>query len=427
MARLRIVSMVFLAGLLENVFLLEATEAQSVNLIEQRLDSLREGFFDLGPFYATPVVRLSAGYDSNALSAPDPQEDIQAFFGPGIQLGLPMGSRAFLDFYQEVDFVYYREQVDLRQVFNVTRLGGGWGGRRLLFQVHDEFREETRRPTTEFDLPVEMRRNRFESSLTVALGWRQELRARFKQDSSEIRDQVIENPMVPARLNNVQNVVSLDLSRRVSAKTDAVIETFFEKRDFDDSSRDSESYGARMGLDFSPELPGGLIPSSDEAGISGELMLGFRKLVAVDESRVDYTGFIGNADVALTFSGRHRLRAIYDRDVMPSILGDNWYFVENQLGAFFRWQLHDRFSIEPGAVVGNNDYPLTRPIENGDGALVEQEVVDERTSLYLTFEYNIRRSWFVGLTTEYLDRRSNVVEFDKGRLLVNFNFVLRPR
>ena len=96
------------------LFATVSANAQSVNLIEERLDGVRAVFFDLGPFYATPVIRLATGYDSNALSTPDPQADINAMFGPGIRLGLPMGSSAFLDLYQEVDFVYYREQVDLR-------------------------------------------------------------------------------------------------------------------------------------------------------------------------------------------------------------------------------------------------------------------------------------------------------------------------
>lgn len=399
---------------------------QSVNLIEQRLDGVRNGFFELGPFYATPGIRLSAGYDSNSLSTPDPQEDIQAIFGPGIRLGLPMGSSAFLDLYQEVDVVYYREQVDLRQVFNITRVGGGWGGRRFLLQVHDEFRDETQRPTSEFDSPVGTRSNRFETSVTMALGWRQELRLRFDRRSSEIRQQSIEDPLIPSRLNNVRHLVSVDVARRVTAKTNAVLEGFFERRDFDDPTRDSGSYGARAGFDFSPGSTGSTIPSHEDTGIAGQALLGFRKLVPVDATRVDYTGVIGNVDVRLTPSGRHRLRGVYDRDVMPSILRENWYFVQNRVGAFFRWQLHERFSIEPGAIFGVNDYPLPRVVAGDGGALLEDEIVDEHKSLRLTFEYNIRRSWFVGVTAEYLERRSNVVDFDKDRLLVNFNLMLRP-
>ena len=120
-------------------------------------------------------------------------------FGPGIQLGLPMGSSAFLDLFQEVDFVYYREQVDLRQVFNVTRVGGGWGGRRFFLQIHDQFRDETMRPTSEFDFPVETRTNQLVASMTMALGWRQKLRARYQQHRNEICEGSVDDPTIPMR------------------------------------------------------------------------------------------------------------------------------------------------------------------------------------------------------------------------------------
>ena len=408
------------------LFTTMSANAQSVNLVEERLDNVRDGFFELGPFYATPVIRFATGYDSNALSTPDPQADINAMFAPGIRLGLPMGSSAFFDLYQEVDFVYYRDQVDLRQVFNITRVGGGWGGRRLLLQIHDEFRDETKRPSSEFDFPVETRTNQFVASVTMALGWRQKLTARYQQYREEILEGSVDDPTIPFRLNNTRNLVSLDLRRNVSSKTEAVAEGFFEDLQFDDFTRDSTSYGARFGFDFSPEVVGTLASTTEATGIAGRLLVGFRKLVPVDVRRVDYTGLIGTGDVSVTTGSGHRLRGVFERDIVPSILAENWYFVENRVGAFFRWQVHERFSIEPGAVVGQNDYPLPRVLEGDDGEVLEKEIVDEHTSFLLTLEYNIRSSWFVGVTTRYLDRRSNVFAFDKDRLLVSFNLVLRP-
>lgn len=232
-------------------------------------------------------------------------------FGPGILLGLPLGSRAFFDIYQEVDFVYYREQVELRQVFNITRVGGGWGGRRFLLQVHDEFRDETQRPTSEFDFPVETRTNRFDTWLTMALGWRQDLRFRYLQQKIEIREQLVDDPTIPFRLNNVRDSVSMDLGRRVSAKTKAIVEGFYEKQTFDDFTRNNESYGALAGFDFSPDLTDSLVSSTSDAGMSGRVMLRFRNLVPVVDARQGYTGVIGAADVRFTSSNRHQLRGVY--------------------------------------------------------------------------------------------------------------------
>ena len=400
--------------------------AQSVDLIEERLTDVRSGFFQLGPFYATPAVRFSGGYDSNALSTPEAQADIAALFGPGIRLTLPMGSNAFLDMFQEVDFVYYKDNVDLRRIFDITRLGGGWGGRRYLVQINNEFRDETRRPTTEFDTPVEIRTNQFDASMTFALGWRHQLSARYQQTRSKIGETAIDDGTILDRLNSVRDTVSMDFSRRVSAKTNALAEIFYEKLGIDDPTRDSDSYGMRAGFDFSPTLSSGsIVPLSPSAGLSGQLLLGFRRLIPVDANRVEYVGLIGSVDVMYVSSGGHRLAGIYFRDAVTSVLGENSYFIEQRFGGSFRWQLHRRFSIEPGVRKGRNEYPLPRVLQIDD-EVIEQEIVDEHISYRLSLTYGIRPGLNVGVTTEYLDRRSNVVLFEKDRLMVNFFMTLAP-
>ncbi len=400
--------------------------AQSVDLIEERLTDVRSGFFELGPFYATPALRFSGGYDSNALSTPEAQADIAALLGPGIRLALPMGSNAFFDMFQEVDFVYYKNNVDLRRIFDITRLGGGWGGRRFLLQINNEFRDETRRPTTEFDTPVEMRTNQFEASTTFAFGWRHQLSARYDQTRSKIVEAVIDDSAILDRLNYVRDSVSVDFSRRVSAKTNALTQVFYERLSIDDPTRDSDSYGMRAGFDFSPTLSSGsIVPSNPSAGTSGQLLLGFRRLIPVNVNLAEYAGLIGSVDVVYVSAAGHRLSGIFSRDVVTSILGGNSYFIEQRFGGSFRWQLHRRFSIEPGVRKGQNEYPLPRVLMVDD-EVVEQEILDEHISYRLSLTYGVRPGFDVGVTTEYLDRRSNVVLFEKNRLMVNFFMTLAP-
>ncbi len=297
--------------------------AQSVDLIEERLTDVRSGFFELGPFYATPSIRFSGGYDSNALSTPAAQSDIAALLGPGIRLAVPMGSNAFLDMFQEVDFVYYKNNADLRRIFDITRLGGGWGGRRYLLQINNEFRDDIRRPSTEFDFPVEMRTNQFDAAMTLALGWRHQLSARYEQTRSRIIQTPNDDSTILDRLNFVRDSVSMNLSRRVSAKTNALADIFYEKLDIDDPTRDSDSYGMRAGFDFSPTLSSGsIVPLSPSAGLSGQLLLGFRRLIPVDANRVEYAGLIGSVDVTYVASGGHRLAGIYSRDAVTSVLSE---------------------------------------------------------------------------------------------------------
>jgi hypothetical protein len=405
------------------VFLAAASaEAQTVDLIERELVGVREGFFQLGPLYVTPSFLISTGYDSNALSTPVAESDVTARIGPGIRMAVPVGSVAFFDVYQEIDYVYYREQTDLRRWFDVTRVGAGFGSRRLLFKVTDQFRDETGRPTSEFDFPVQQRTNQLEGTMALALGWRHVLRFGYGRSLFEIEDG-LEDETVAARLNRDQGRAFVDFGRRLTAKTSAVAEGFHESFQFDDNSRNADSYGARFGFEFSPSGGDPLTTELPLAGafLNGRFLLGFRSVSPIDPERVDYAGLIGSVDVTFGFGEGQRLQAIYSRDIVPSIFDDNWFFVENRVGAAFTFQMTERFSVTPGFSMGQNRYPL--PGETEDG---EEQIYDDHRTFRLAFDARVTERWTVGIASDYLDRESNVAAFTKDRLQVGFTMSFRP-
>jgi len=402
-----------------------SVESQTVDLIERELVGVRVGFFRLGPVYVTPSFSLSTGYDSNARSTSVAESDINARVGPGVRLALPLGSAGFVDLFQEVDYVYYREQTELRRWFDVTRVGAGFGGRRFLFKVTDEFRDETGRPTSEFDFPVEQRTNQLEGSLALALGWRHLLRFSYGRSLFEIQEGVqgVDAPTVEARLNRDQDRAALDFGRRLTAKTSAIAEGFFETLRFDDTSRDADSYGARFGFEFSPSGGDPLTTELPLAGsfLNGRFLLGFRSVAPIDPERVDYTGLIGSVDVTFGFGEGQRLEVLYSRDIVPSIFDDNWFFVENRVGAALTYQITERFSVTPGFAIGQNRYPLPAETEEG-----EEEIYDDHRTFRLAFDVRITERWTVGVGSDYLDRESNVEPFAKDRLQVGFTMSFRP-
>lgn len=398
-------------------------EAQTVDLVERELEGVRRGLFRLGPFYVTPSFQLSTGYDSNALSTPVAESDVTARVGPAIRLSVPLGSAGFFDVYQEVDYVYYREQIDLRRWFDITRVGGGFGGRRFLFEVGDEFRDETGRPTSEFDFPVEQRTNQLEGSVAFALGWRHVLRLGYNRSLFEIQEG-LEDPTLAARLNRDQGRAFVEFGRTLTAKTTAVAEGFYESFQFDDPSRDGDSHGARFGFEFSPS--GGNPLTATElplagAFLNGRFLLGFRSVQPTDPERVDFTGLIGSVDVTFGFGEGHRLQTIYSRDIVPSIFDENWFFVENRWGAAFTYQITERFSTTPGFSIGQNRYPLPGETEGG-----EEEIFDDHRTFRLAFDFRITERWTVGVASDYLQRDSNVAAFTKDRLQVGFTMNFRP-
>jgi hypothetical protein len=395
--------------------------AQTVDLIEEELRTLREGFFQLGPAYVTPSIVFSTGYDSNALSTPVPESDVTARLGPGILLGVPLGS-AFAEVYQEIDYVYYREQVDLRRWFNITRVAAGFGGRRFLLRVTDEFRDETGRPTSEFDFPVEQRSNQVEGSLALALGWRHLLRAGYGQSLFEIREG-LDDTAVADRLDRDQERAFVDFERRLTAKTRAVAQVLYETYRFDDVSRDARSRAARFGFEFNPEGRDPFDTDLPLAGsfVNGRFLLGFRTVTPEKVDRVDYSGLIGSADVTFGFGEGQRLQILYARDVQPSIFEENWYYVENRAGAAFTYRINDRFSVTPGFAIGQNRYPL--PAQSPEG---EEEIHDDHRSFRLGFDVRVTDRWTMGIVADYLDRESNVSAFTKDRLQLGFNMSYRP-
>jgi hypothetical protein len=410
-------------GALAVLLVSSSVEAQTIDLVDRELKGIREGFFRLGPFYATPSLVFATGYDSNALSTPEGESDVTARVGPSVLLAVPLGNAAFVDIYQEVDYVYYREQTNLRRWFDVTRVGGGFGGRRILFKISDEFRDETGRPTSEFDFPVQQKSNRLDSAVDLALGWRHLLRVGYSRSFYEIQEG-LQDSTVADRLDRDQDRVYLDFRRRLTAKTSAIAEGFFETLRFGDFSRDADSYGARFGFEFSPE--GGDPVTAAElplAGsfLNGRFLLGYRNVAPIDPQRVDYAGLIGSVDVTIGFGEGQRLLALYSRDVVPSIFEENWFFVENRWGAAYRYQMTERFSVTPGVTFGQNRYPL--PGETQDGT---EELFDDHRTFRLAFDVRVTERWTVGLASEYLERESNVQSFTKDRLQLGFTMSYRP-
>jgi hypothetical protein len=399
-----------------------SADAQTVDLIGNELLSIRRGFFRLGPVYATPSLQVSTGYDSNALSTPEGDSDITARVGPGIRFAVPLGNAGFVDAYQELDYVYYKEQLDLRRWFDITRVGAGFGGRRLLFKVTDEFRDETGRPTSEFDFPVQQRTNQLDAVVSAALGWRHLLRFGYGRSVYEIEDG-LDDELVASRLNRDEDLLYIHFGRRLTVKTSAIAEGFHERFRFDDASRNAGSYGARFGFEFSPNGGDPMTGDLPLTGsfLNGRFLLGFRSVTPLEIERVDYTGLVGSVDVTFGFGEGQRIQGVYSRDIQPSIFDENWFFIENRFGGVFTWQMTERLSVTPGFSFGRNRYPL--PAETLEGG---EEIRDDHRTFRLAFDVRVTERWTVGVASDYLDRDSNVRAFAKDRLQVGLTMSYRP-
>lgn len=80
----------------------------------------------------------------------------------------------------------------------------------------------------------------------------------------------------------------------------------------------------------------------------------------------------------------------------------------------------EKFSVTPGVVVGQNDYPRPEERVNEEGELVEVEITDRFETYSLSLNFHVSPKWTVSVRGDYWRRDSNVRVFTKDRFLINF-------
>ena len=390
-----------------------AALGQDVNLIQTEVDSVvEESLWKWGPLRLAPQIRFGAGYDSNSLSsAVAPVNDFAATIAPGIRVAAPMRNRAVLDFYQELNFVYYHQVESLRDVFNTTRIGGTVGGRRVLFRIHDEFRGGKTRPTSEFDVPAERRNNVLRAALEVALGNKHLLTTTYRHNRFEYEDILFDPLRNIERLNRSVQTYDLRLTRRLTAKTAVAVESSYETMDFDEAAslRDGHAYIGSGGLLFNPKT-----------NVRGEAWLGYKQMLPEFPEQPEYQGLIGSVDVQTRLGDRLDVTTLYSRDTLPSVVRGNWFFIEHRFGGAVDVYVTRSFYVSPGAMFGRNNYPRPTTLLDDEGTLVEERIEDRFDIYSFSLNYRMGELWTATLQGNYLNRESNFRPFTKDRFYLTF-------
>jgi hypothetical protein len=404
-----------LRALLALVFLAwpNSSQAQSEDLIGREIDrALKRSLWELAPFHLTPQFRAGVGYDSNAILTGDsPNPDVNALAAPAIQAVVPLGRRALVNLYEELDFVYYRDLEALRDIANVTRVGGIFGGKTLVVSVKDEFRAEKVRPSREFDIPVDQRSNLLNASLSHSIGFRHELSFEYERYRVRIQDSelTVRGDPIKSLLDRVENTYGLKLTRHLSPETAVYFEGFYNVQDFDDKSveRDAKGYGGVVGFEFSPT-----------GNVRGTARLGLRRIVPDVSTQPDFKGLVGAVDIRMGLGQRFALEGLYFREPRPSVLSDNLFVVENRFGAFLDVYFGRRFFVRPGLTLGRNGYPDGDTLsqeEQGQGILIRRSIVYS-----LSFNYHLSPAWLVSIGSSYSTRELSSPAAVEERFRMNF-------
>jgi hypothetical protein len=403
-------------GALASVLLMltvSSASAQTAGLIQTEVDTaVEQTMWKWGPLRLTPTLRVGMGYDSNTLSSSAFEvEDFRAAIAPGIRVVTPMRNRALLEVYQEVGFVYYQRVESLRDIANRTRVGGAVGGSKVLLRVSDEFRSGKTRPTSEFDIPAELRTNVLLSELDFAIGKRHQLTISYENSRNLYEDLVPTTLRTTRLLNRREQTYGVHFYRRLTAKTKAVVEGLYQTLDFDEkeSLRNGRAFMSSAGFIFNPK-----------SNVRGQAMLGYKHMVPEFVLQPEYQGLIGSVDVQMQLGQRLDVTALYSRDTLPSLVANNWFFVEHRFGGAVDIYITRLFYVRPGATFGRNTYPNPTTFINDEGQLVEEHIEDRFDNYTLSFNYHLG-AWFTATVAgNYMNRESNFRPFTKDRLFLTF-------
>jgi len=388
-----------------------SVETQPEDLMQREIDqALERTLWELGPFHLTPNARTGVGYDSNAvLTGDSAHPDVNAIFAPSLGAVVTWGDRVLIGLYEELDFVYYRDLVALRDVFNVTRAGGAFGGKSVLTRVESEYREEKVRPTREFDVPVDQSSNLLNASVDLTVGWRHQLSLEYERYRVDIADSelTVQDVPIESLLDRVEEAYGLKFTRHLSADTAVFAASFFGTQRYDDQTvgRDAESYGIVGGFLFSPT-----------GNLSGEAELGWKRLNPDSPAQPGFRGMVGNANVTMRLGERYSLQGHYFRDTAPSLLRENLFFVATVYGASLDIHIARRFSIRPAIVSGSNSYP------DGDFATTSEELqavlIRHINALSLELDHQVTPEWLLRVGASFSMRETSSPSAPEERFVV---------
>jgi hypothetical protein len=380
-------------------------------LIDQ---ALQNTLFRAGIFYVQPNLNIFGQYDSNGLSVEDnPQRDYNFQANPSVLVYLPLKSRALLEVDEAVHFIYYKELQDLNGVFSSTRAKFTIGGPRVLFTVSDDFHLERIRPTQEFDFPVNQRYNNFFSSFTLGLGERSALEAGFMSSTARITEDIVNPTGIPLSdfFDRSENRAFVQLRRNVSERTAFVTNFYYQKINFVEQSvqPDANTWSLQGGFSFQAR-----------GNITGQALLGYKRLEPDIEGQPSYNGIVGSGSVRLRVGERTTLGIDYIRDAQPSTSGENWFFIESRVMPSIEFFITRTLSVYGDVGYGKNTYELPGEIVGDNGEPTIGEIKDDSTYADLGVRYKIKNYWNVFVAGSWFSRNSNLPGNEKDRYLISW-------
>ena len=186
-------------------------------------------------------------------------------------------------------------------------------------------------------------------------------------------------------------------------------------------ARDADGYRVGGGFTFgrlASRVGRTRLTSSNTRGLFGRMIFSYQRTDPESLDQASFAGLVADVDVGVGFAERDRIRMTYTRGLSPSILSENWFFVQNRVGMDLLVYLSNRFFLSPAVFHTRNDYPRPELVsdELGGGGLAS--VRDRQWTYRLGVNVHLREELVLRVDFDYLRRASNFTDFEKNRFIV---------
>lgn len=309
--------------------------------------------YKIGIFRTTPLLAIESGYDSNALSISldNPRGDIIGDYyvsvAPGGSAGLKLGHRAFFMFDEDLNFLYYKQLSDLRDIYTTTKGQFVTGNRKLLLTLYGDYEKKKMRPSTEFDQPARVKNASAYGLLNYAM--RSRTRFNFEYLFNDYKyaplDPSIPQPLPP---DYKKKTFTVGLEELVGQNTS--LTTSYSKGE----NRFADSNLNQRIVTHLWEVDAGFLFNGNK--LTGTAKGGYESQESRDVRAEALTNYTVDLDVRWNFRRNFTVGAQADRSRMPSSLSIEGFRLETLAGVYGTLPIHGRYFIDGAFTAGKNDY-----------------------------------------------------------------------
>jgi hypothetical protein len=406
-----------LGSILWACLFLSMAAALSGQTFEQRVDDVvARARYKIGPFRIQPVLEFSQlGWVSNIYGGAQAEQLISDFLitpSPKLNVYFILKRRLILSFTENPEYHFYFKSHRFNHFTNNywAELSFPFFGS-LIISAGYFFQDQRSLAVAEVDRLVESVNQGVRTEVSYQTGRRISFTLTGLFSRLEYAD-FLSPEGSPDQLGPSLNRVEYNglLEARYQAFTSSVffIQTGYGQDLFQEETagwKDSESIRFLFGF----RLP-------SQGRLSGSLAAGFRKLLNLDRSAKDYSGFIANTQLSYRLGGATSLSLSYYRDLVFSYLPNVLYYISDSINTALTVNISRFLAVQAGGSYSLLRYSGRREPEEGGGGL-SPGLTGRYFNFSAGFSIPVLRGLRAGLSYHYWTRPTGVPDKRDGHLV----------